>query len=83
MRQYLEVFSSPRNCVSEGRGEALGQTQHAKEDYSRTSYSLGHSKHKYTSVQLEWGLSTGWVRLAQSLFTLCSGGQDCLFVVHL
>jgi len=44
-----------------GVGEALGQKQHAREDYSRTSYSLGDSKHKYTSVQLECRLSTGWV----------------------
>lgn len=72
---------SQKKCFSREQGKPWDKTQHAKEDSSR--YLLGHSKNKYMSVHLKWGLSTRWVRLAKSLFTSCSGGQDCLFVVHL
>lgn len=79
-KTIVRSIISQKQCFWQEQGKPWDKTQHAKEDSSR--YLLGHSKNKYMSVHLKWGLSTRWVSLAKKS-TSCSGGQDCLFVVHL
>lgn len=74
---------SPRSNASDKRGVSLW-TKYIMP--RMTLQALGTSwviQKTNMSVHLKWGLSTRWVRLAKSLFTSCSGGQDCLFAVHL